>query len=1381
MDKNVSPYYDDGVEQFAKDYKEVLFNPGVPLQAREASQIQTLLNEQLKKNLDQIYNDGKIIGGYSFNIDVASSECALSDCIFYWNGRVYGIPATTAPLTVGSPSQKFGFNLTEEIISATATDITISNIDGDATTVTIDTDEAHGFSAGYTVTIAGTTNYNGTFNIASITDVDTFTITSSLHDFAAETTGTATASYDAALNDPAAGTPNYNLPGADRLKQTWDLVNITQADRVISSIFGSGTIVTVNTTIDHNLVVGQRVGISGTVSYDGKFIVLSTPTSTQFTYSDTNTGGEVVGTVSGLPDAIELWEVQNDELVKESTQQVYSEIGDLLAERTFDESGHYLVHGMKINIEDQPEVIDQATKLKLVIDPGRAYVKGYQIDFIFPQAQDILKSQVKEEKIAEPHLYSTGTDDYVLTELYTEQDGITQVTGNVQVTNEAVTKGLINTADPFGNSNVDNGKPIIINSPDFIITSIDGTATTITVATSAAHNFAAGQSVTIAGTSLYNGTFTIDTVGVPDSLTFTIASVSHDFAGETTGTATVTYVGGTDYNISGDTIDWGPPATGPEPLTGTSYYVTYQYVKLFVEGAGNDYTWAIGPDPTLDDAVIHWESGDRPVHNTNFFVSYNYYLARTDLVQLDKDQNVIVKTGSSTHWRETPVPDGDKEYLTLGYIKLYPNMEASGCYSHDYNYKRQTMRDLFNLKNRVRDIEYNQADLALESEAKEGEEPTLLKGILVDTFETWKKADTTFDSGGPEAFKCALNNIDGELSKQIEYEITSINPANDIHPSNLTEAIVDGISNYSALTKTGETLLLSQPFKTNIVNLNPYTFLSHAGALDLNPRVDSWIDEEIINIESTNAEFVELPPQSNLSSGWFGWRTSRTTENNELVNSSINRTQTVEETNIVFARQIPISIKGEGWVQNDRVEVYFDDVKIDALGTGGTSNQTPADPTTPLITEADGTFTADITVPAKTRTGEHIIKVYNLDSDFDASAIFTSTGINRVITNRTLTTNTLESQRVDRVRSSIFGIDPIAQSFVFNESKTLSSIDVFFKAGDAAVDAWMEIGYLVNGYPSQNSVFHRQTISYGDCQFSPNGVLPTNIEFTKPIHISADTRFFITLGSASEGWQTYTSELGSADLATGDIVTQNPYVQGVFFQSSNNNTWNAFQNLDLTCKLYEGTYESTGEIVLENKTGLSISKFKFEADETIPVNSDVKYYYSLDNGGSYTLFKAGNFVTLGGISVPATQIRIKIELNSNGESTPLIDSDSYSLLTLSYNTDVDNYYITRTIFNVPTYDYIRVVYDAEIPAGCTVDAEYSVDSGVNWYSVDGDNGTITLEDGLKRYDKFVDIDDDLGASSTATQFKGRLVLNNNSGISTPVIKNLKWIMKYETV
>src|SRR6476646_1208864 len=57
----VSPYFDDFSE--VKDFYRVLFKPGVPVQARELNQLQSLFQEQIERFGDNIFQKGTIIDG----------------------------------------------------------------------------------------------------------------------------------------------------------------------------------------------------------------------------------------------------------------------------------------------------------------------------------------------------------------------------------------------------------------------------------------------------------------------------------------------------------------------------------------------------------------------------------------------------------------------------------------------------------------------------------------------------------------------------------------------------------------------------------------------------------------------------------------------------------------------------------------------------------------------------------------------------------------------------------------------------------------------------------------------------------------------------------------------------------------------------------------------------------------------------------------------------------------------------------------------------------------------------------------------------------------------------------------------------------------------
>ena len=67
LDFNTEPYYDDYSED--KNFYKILFRPGYPVQARELTQLQTILQQQIKRHGDHIFKQGAMVIPGEFAID----------------------------------------------------------------------------------------------------------------------------------------------------------------------------------------------------------------------------------------------------------------------------------------------------------------------------------------------------------------------------------------------------------------------------------------------------------------------------------------------------------------------------------------------------------------------------------------------------------------------------------------------------------------------------------------------------------------------------------------------------------------------------------------------------------------------------------------------------------------------------------------------------------------------------------------------------------------------------------------------------------------------------------------------------------------------------------------------------------------------------------------------------------------------------------------------------------------------------------------------------------------------------------------------------------------------------------------------------------------
>ena len=98
-DLNVTPYYDDFDE--ADQYHRVLFRPGYAVQARELTQLQTILQNQVERFGKHIFQEGSIVipGGVTYDnqyyavklqatITVASTTYSVEDYLSQYVGTV---------------------------------------------------------------------------------------------------------------------------------------------------------------------------------------------------------------------------------------------------------------------------------------------------------------------------------------------------------------------------------------------------------------------------------------------------------------------------------------------------------------------------------------------------------------------------------------------------------------------------------------------------------------------------------------------------------------------------------------------------------------------------------------------------------------------------------------------------------------------------------------------------------------------------------------------------------------------------------------------------------------------------------------------------------------------------------------------------------------------------------------------------------------------------------------------------------------------------------------------------------------------------------------------------------------------------------------------
>ena len=226
IDFNTDPYYDDFSE--SSNYYRILFKPGRAVQARELTQLQTILQNQITKFGKNIFKDGSpIVGGKTFvnngsfvkikettNIDAFEGATV--------NGGTSGAKAIVRKITTHNTTNSVYYPAALHLVYISGKfveDETIT-IEGTTTAVTAIADAA---------TYTGPTTFfsvdesvffiKGHFVYAASQTVvvsPRFVIPPSARLGYTVTEGVTTSDDAADLLDPALGSTNYFAPGADR-------------------------------------------------------------------------------------------------------------------------------------------------------------------------------------------------------------------------------------------------------------------------------------------------------------------------------------------------------------------------------------------------------------------------------------------------------------------------------------------------------------------------------------------------------------------------------------------------------------------------------------------------------------------------------------------------------------------------------------------------------------------------------------------------------------------------------------------------------------------------------------------------------------------------------------------------------------------------------------------------------------------------------------------------------------------------------------------------------------------------------------------------------------------------------------------------------------
>ena len=361
VDLNINPYYDD-FDEF-KNFHQLLFRPGYAVQARELTQLQSIISDQIKKFGNHIFQQGSIVvPGNSFadlytpyiKLETAYNSQPVDGSQFVGKVvvgntsdvraivRAYEPATSTDPLTLylsylsgGGTNGEFStFQPTEEIFDESNT----------TTRATVKTTTPSGYGS-LAFIKTGVFFVNGRFVTVKDSQVviSKYDSVPSCRVLLKITEEIVTSNEDDSLLDPASGSFNFAAPGADRLKVSLSLATLPLATAIND-------------------------------------------------------------------DYVEIMRFNQGVLEEHARFPKYSELEKTLARRTYDESGDYIVNGFKLSVLEHlktsfndgfllEETGGDRDKFVYRVNPGKAYVRGFEVEKIAPSNIVVDKARTEPDHV----------------------------------------------------------------------------------------------------------------------------------------------------------------------------------------------------------------------------------------------------------------------------------------------------------------------------------------------------------------------------------------------------------------------------------------------------------------------------------------------------------------------------------------------------------------------------------------------------------------------------------------------------------------------------------------------------------------------------------------------------------------------------------------------------------------------------------------------------------------------------------------------------------------------------------------------------------------------------------------------------------------------
>jgi len=715
---------------------------------------------------------------------------------------------------------------------------------------------------------------------------------------------------------------------------------------------------------------------------------------------------------------------------------------------------------------------------------------------------------------------------------------------------------------------------------------------------------------------------------------------------------------------------------------------------------------------------------DTPKPNTLGTADFEFFLSRKALVFITQEGDIKVVEGTSAEVPEEPKELENAMKLASLFIPAY-TFRPTDVQIERFRTQRFTMRDIGKLQKRIQNIEYY-TNLSLLERNAESFEVTdanglnrFKSGFVVDNFAGHRVGD--------------VKNKDYQNAMDMEKK--ELRPKCVMRNASLKEeATSDATRTAAGYQRTGDLITLpytsvtlsENPYATRTEKVQPVITAQWVGNVDLTPTGDEWFETEtapdlIINVDG-NFDAVKAANRNRLGTVWNSWetqwsgtvatRTETRTSGNTLITRAIQtvrsdlrrtgiRTDVVEQideesqgTRVISRALIPwvrprnITFKGQGFLPNTKLYVFFDGTAmapyVTPKNTTYTSDDTVAE-AVQLVSDGKGDVEGTMRIPEyrfagqqavpKFKTGEVEFRITSSSTNLRTplpktagqttyvakgileteqetivatrNARVVQTGVSettsRLDTSSRVISRTVES-RGDRgnfnERSN--NPDPLAQTFLVEEEGGcfVTELDVYVETKDNDLPMWVELRNVVNGYPGAKILpFGRKLLQSSEINTSSTAATATTFTFDAPVYLKQGAEYCFVLRSNSLDYKVWISRMGETDIGGLRIVSKQPHL-GVLFKSQNNRTWTPSDSEDLKFTLRKASFNTTaaGNVTLvnnpigeaiTNEIGNTVYVNRLKTNPLIMTNGSTTMKVKHDDHGMYS---TSNNVVITGVS-----------------------------------------------------------------------------------------------------------------------------------------------------